>query len=280
MRERKRERPVAESAGLGFRQRHQLGNCPHLERTVGDERQRVEKQKADRLEILLGVEWEALERELIVDHRLARKHADGVAVRRSLRARPRADVQCAAGPVLHHDRLMQRPRQLISERPGEHISPSAGAERDDDPEGTGGIVLGRRARTHGERNDGEDRGDEKSRHDLPPIFVFLWRIGRRPSRRKAHGNVWHDRIDLVACGGGACTHKSTTLMMSAWPPQAVQKRRFPNRRFVPIADTCAAAPVALPTIYLNRSKRLLSRKEDWRLTSLTRAGMRYCSDAT
>src|SRR5262245_23188052 len=94
---------------------------------------------------------------------------------------------------------MQRPRQLISERPGEHISPSAGAERDDDPEGTGGIVLGRRARTHGERNDGEDRGDEKSRHDLPPIFVFLWRIGRRPSRRKAHGNVWHDCIDLVAC---------------------------------------------------------------------------------
>src|SRR5262249_53300946 len=58
---------VAQRAGLGFRQRHQLGNCPHIERTVGDERQRVEKQKADRLEILLGVEREALERELIVE---------------------------------------------------------------------------------------------------------------------------------------------------------------------------------------------------------------------
>src|SRR5262249_38339876 len=107
---------VAQRAGLGFRQRHQLGNCPHIERTVGDERQRVEKQKADRLEILLGVEREALERELIVDHRLARKHADGVAVRRSLRARPRTDVQRTAGPVLHRDRLAQRRRQLTGER--------------------------------------------------------------------------------------------------------------------------------------------------------------------
>src|SRR5262249_31316925 len=79
----------------------------------------------------------------------------------------------AAGPVLHYDRLVQRLRQLVGERSGEHVSPSARAQRDDDPDGPGGIVLGRRGRTHGERNDGDDRGDEKRWHDGPPFFVFI-----------------------------------------------------------------------------------------------------------
>src|SRR5262249_54374201 len=154
----------------------------------GDQRQRVEKQKADRLEILLGIERKALERELIVDHRLARKDADGVPVRGGFGARPRADVQRAAGPVLHDYWLAQRLRQLVGERSGEHVSPSAGAQRDDDPDGPGGIVLGWRGRTHCERNDGEERRDEKSRHDVPPFSLFLLRIGRRPSRLEASGS--------------------------------------------------------------------------------------------
>src|SRR5262249_26484745 len=86
------------------------------------------------------------------------------------------------------------------ERPREHVSPSAGAERNDEPEGPGGIVLGRRGRAHCERNDGEERRDEKSRHDVPPFSLFLLRIGRRPSRRKAGGNVSRGRIDLLARG--------------------------------------------------------------------------------
>jgi hypothetical protein len=39
----------------------------------------------------------------------------------------------------------------------------------------------------------------------------------------------------------ACTHKSTTLIDVRLAPQAAQKRTFPNRRFVPVSDICAAA---------------------------------------
>ena len=169
VRERKRERAVAERARLRLRQRHQLGDRSHLERIVDHQRQRIDEQIADRLEILLRIEWKALEQELVVDDRLARQHADRVAVRRRLRAGACANVEPAAGPVLHHDRLAPGLLQLVGQRTCEHVSAAAGTERDDHPDGAGGIVLRRRRRTQCEPGGagGDDGSDPKWRHGIP-----------------------------------------------------------------------------------------------------------------
>src|SRR5262245_42721011 len=174
MRERKRKRGVAERAGPGLGQGHEIGDRAHLQRIVGDQRQRVEEQVADRREVIVGIERKALEQELVVDDRFARQDADGVAVRRSLRAGARPDIERAAGPVLDHDRLTQRLLQFVRERAGEDVSPAAGAERNDDPDGSRRIVLGGRARTWREPDGdgGDDRSHDSALHAVLPVFIF------------------------------------------------------------------------------------------------------------
>jgi len=58
-----RKRAVAQGAGLGLRQRDQLGNGLDLELRIHDQRFQVEF--GDRLEILLGIERQAAEQELL-----------------------------------------------------------------------------------------------------------------------------------------------------------------------------------------------------------------------
>jgi hypothetical protein len=82
---------------------------------------------------------------LVIDNRLTRKDADGVAVRRGLRAGPRADVQGAARPVLHHDRLAQRLLQFVRKRTGEDVAAASSAKRDDHANGPRRVILGGRS---------------------------------------------------------------------------------------------------------------------------------------
>ena len=89
------------------------------------------------------IERQGLEQELIVDERLARNDADGVAVGRGLRAGAGADVERPARPVLDHDRLAEALVQLLGERAHEDVAGAAGARRGDDADRARGIVLRR-----------------------------------------------------------------------------------------------------------------------------------------
>ena len=80
-----------------------------------------------------GIERQALEGELVVDHRLARQHAERIAVGRGLRTGAGADVEPAAGPVLHHERLAETLLQFLGHQPREHVATAAGSKRNDDP---------------------------------------------------------------------------------------------------------------------------------------------------
>ena len=221
MGERKRERAVAERAGPRFRQRHELGDRPHLEGRIDDERERIDEQADDRLEILLGIERKALEQELIVDDRLARQDADRVAVGRRFRAGARSDIQPAARPVLHHDRLAPGLVQLVGERPGKDVAASAGGERNDHLDGTRGIVLSRRRRTQCEPGGGgNDRSDEK-----PQTQCTL------------HSRL-HALSDATLTANGsrtrACTRKPGPLL-----PDSGAKARSWEDRVGPLPGSCA-----------------------------------------
>ena len=141
-----REGAVAQRAGLGLGERDELGNGFDAERRIDHQRVGVDEQVDDRLEILLRIERQALEGELVVDHRLARQHAERIAVGRGLGAGARADVEPAAGPVLDHEGLAETLLQFLGHQPREHVAAAAGTERDDDLHRPRRPVLRRRSR--------------------------------------------------------------------------------------------------------------------------------------
>ena len=109
-----------------------------------------------------------------------------------------------------------------------YVSPAAGAEGNDDPDGTGGVVLGRHACTHHERNAGEDRGDEKSRHDVPPFSWFL--IEDRLPAIAAQSGRRHirDHIARLACGLALADINVTHVPLVAGP--ALRSAFRPKRK--------------------------------------------------
>ena len=86
---------------------------------LGADAQRLgdEEQVGDRLEALDRIVGQALLGELVVGERLARHHAERVAVGRGLRAGARAEDHEAAGVVLNHDRLAQPLVQRLRQAP-------------------------------------------------------------------------------------------------------------------------------------------------------------------
>jgi hypothetical protein len=113
----------------------------------------------DRLQVALDVVGQ-LGHHLARDgERADRPHAEGVAVRRALRHRVDADGERATGPVLDHDRLPERARELRGEQPRHVVGGAAGRLRNDQLERPVRELLRGRA----ERGAREERG-EKSPH--------------------------------------------------------------------------------------------------------------------
>jgi len=65
-----------------------------------------------------------------------------VAVGRRLGDRIGADDRAGAGPVLHHEGLLERVREMLGENAGVNVGGPAGAERHDDPDRTRWVILG------------------------------------------------------------------------------------------------------------------------------------------
>jgi len=134
---------VAQRPRLRLRQRRKLVERLDLHRRVDCEHLRDEEQVGDRSEILLGVETRLLEQELVVAQRLDRQDADGVAVRRRFGAGAPADIEAAARPVLHHDRLAELLLKLLAGDPHEHVAQAPGHQRGDRPHRAAGKLLRR-----------------------------------------------------------------------------------------------------------------------------------------
>jgi hypothetical protein len=118
------------------------------------------EQIGDRLQTVDRIERQALEQELVVDHRVGIDDADGVAVGRGILAGPGADHLRAAGTVLDHDRLAQPLTQLLAERAHEDVADAAGAGGGQRADRARRPILRRRAK--GGQHERDDGGESET----------------------------------------------------------------------------------------------------------------------
>ena len=125
--ERRAGREIGQRAGLRLRQRAEL--VDGLDAKLRVHHQHVDQVEGvgDRLQARFGIERHFLEQELVVEHRVGVGDADGVAVRRRVRAGAGAGVHRAAGAVLDDQRLAPLLAQLLAERAHEDVAQAPGA---------------------------------------------------------------------------------------------------------------------------------------------------------
>ena len=84
------------------------------------------------------------------DHHIAALPAAyGVAVGRRFRNHLQAELSAGAGPVVDGELLAEFFTGFVADQPRQHVARIAGARRNDDADGSVGIVLRLRARAHG-----------------------------------------------------------------------------------------------------------------------------------
>jgi len=105
-------------------QRDQLGDRVDAELGMDRQHHRLPRQLDDRDQVLQRIETH-LEHVWCARH-LVGRNQHRVAVRRAAGSGLEADITAAAGPVLHHDLLAERARQMIADDAGADVGRAAG----------------------------------------------------------------------------------------------------------------------------------------------------------
>jgi hypothetical protein len=162
-------RAVVELARVLLRVVDELLQVLHRHRRVRhDDLVRV-RHHGDRLEVLERVVGLLRLVQRGVDDVGRAHHQDGVAVGRRGRDELGADETAGTGLVVHHDRLSEDLRHLLTHRASERVAGAADGERHDQLDGLVGVLRGSR-----HKNGGEQRGAERQGDAMHPVsFVQL-----------------------------------------------------------------------------------------------------------
>ena len=145
-------------AGIRAQQRDQLRNVLRRNRGIDDQHVRIDREQADRREILQRIVGDFLHVGADRD-RSARARQQGVSVRGLFGCELRADRPACTGLVVHDERLPEHGYELFRHHPRGEVGRLSRRPGDDDPDRVVGIALRKSTAHAGERKQhGEANG--------------------------------------------------------------------------------------------------------------------------
>ena len=124
--------PNASRPGFSLRQPDQVRHRVDRQRRIDHQHERHAREERDRREVLARIVGKVLAHGDVDREHRARRHHDGVAVRRRVRDRRGRRHAAAARPVLHHERLAQALLEPLAQHAGEQAGHPAGRKRHDE----------------------------------------------------------------------------------------------------------------------------------------------------